>query len=290
MIGRGLRFLWLLVLAAGVFSSRVAHADTPTADACATASDNAQPLRRAGKLRAASEQLRVCVNKSCPTIVRDDCASQLNDLEKAMPTVVFAATDAQGRDLSAVTVRMGDELLVDHLDGTPIDVDPGDHVFRFDTAGSPSVFKKLILHENDKERRVAVAFAAPPKSSPSEVPGEHAEAATTAPTWPAYVVLGVGAAGLAAGVVFTVSAASQNSTLAGECTDGGCNAKYQPQITVYDEDRVLAGIGYGVAIIGAGVGTYLLLASGPSPPKAQAAGTQIEPQIGPGWLGIGGRF
>ncbi|MGH7296183.1 MAG: hypothetical protein ACRELB_14675, partial [Polyangiaceae bacterium] len=283
--------LLLLVPAASVLASSLAQADTPTADACATASDNAQPLRRAGKLGAARDQLRICVKKGCPTIVRDDCASQLNEIDKVMPTVVFAATDAEGRDLSAVNVRMGDELLVDHLDGTPIAVDPGEHLFRFEAAGSPAAVKKLVLHEGEKERRVAVAFAAPSTSSPYEVPGEHAEGAIEAPTrWPGYVALGLGVAGLAVGVIFTVSAVNQNSTLAGECTNGGCDAKYQPQITLYDEDRVLAGIGYGVAIIGAGVGTYLLLASGSSPPRAQWSATQIEPRVGPGWLGIGGHF
>ena len=286
------------LLSATILTSILVHAETPTADGCATASDNAQPLRKAGKLRAAKQQLLICVNKTCPSMVRDDCASQLGEIQKAMPTVVFAATDADGHDLSDVHVQIDGNQLVDHLDGTAVAVDPGEHTFRFEAPRLPPTSKKLVLHETEKERRVAVSFVAP-KGAPSsaaessEPPlGEDAGAPSR---WPAYVAFGVGGAGLVVGVIFTVSAVSQNSTLSGECTfpNGGCDPKYQPQLDALRTDQILAGVGYGVAVVGAGVGTYLLLTSGSPQSKAQAVRTpslQLVPRVGLGWFGVGGRF
>jgi hypothetical protein len=272
-----------------------AKADAPTADACATASDNAQPLRKAGHLGAAKRQLLVCVNKSCPAMVRDDCVSQLSEIEKAMPTVVFAAMDAEDRDLSAVQVRMDGEPLVDHLDGTSVPVDPGEHTFQFEVAGSVVVSRTVVLREGERDRRVVVSFTAPQRTTvPSARHGEpEAESATSPTLWPAYVAVGVGVLGLAAGVIFTVSAINQNSTLAGECTlpNSGCDPRYQPQLDILHKDQVLAGIGYGVAAVGAGLGTYLFVTSGSSSPKAQSrAPSMLVPRIGLGWLGVGGQF
>jgi hypothetical protein len=290
--------VFLLFASAAMLTVSSGRAEGPTADACATASDNAQPLRKAGKLRAAKQQLLICVTKSCPSIVRDDCAGQLGSIEKAMPTVVFVATDAKGGDLSAVHVSMDGQPLADHLDGTPLAVDPGEHMFRFDATGLPSVNKKVVLHETEKERRVALSFSLP-SEGPAPAEGSstpQSEESAAAPTpWPAYVAFGIGGAGLVVGVIFTVSALMQNSLLAGECTlpNGGCDSQYQPQIDRLHTDQILAGVGYGIAVVGAGVGTYLLLTSGSSQQKANAVrapSLQLVPRIGLGWFGVGGRF
>lgn len=289
-----LRSLVLVSLLGVTSTAASAHADAPSADACATASDNAQPLLKARKLRAAKQQLLICVSKSCPSMVRDDCASQLNGIEKAMPTIVFAATDAQGADLSAVIVKMDGQQLADHLDGTPLAVDPGEHEFRFETSGRSPVFKKLVVHETEKERRVALSFAAQ-EAPPSPSEGPTSDQSTSSPTpWVAYTALGIGAVGLIVGVIFTVSALNQNSTLSGECTlpNGGCAPQYQNQVNNLNTDQIVAGVGYGVALVGAGIGTYLLLTSGSStsPAPATTARAQVQPQIGLGWLGLGGQF
>ncbi len=126
----------LLALAFASAVTTMAQADGPSADACATASDNAQPLRKAGKLREAKRQLLVCVSKSCPSMVRDDCAAQLSDVEKAIPTVVFDAKDGRGDDLTSVVVSIDGSQLADHLDGSSLAVDPGRHHFIFKTMGA----------------------------------------------------------------------------------------------------------------------------------------------------------
>jgi hypothetical protein len=66
--------------------TRSAQADgtEPTKQECVAANEAAQDLRRAGKLHGAKQKLLVCMSNSCPKAVRDDCAQQLGEVEKAL--------------------------------------------------------------------------------------------------------------------------------------------------------------------------------------------------------------
>jgi hypothetical protein len=207
-----------------------------------------------------------------------------------MPTVVFAATDSGGQDVSAVRVHMDGELLTNRLDGTALAADPGEHAFRFDADGFPPVNRKLVLQQAEKDRHVALRFGNAPRAGGSAPPPSDDGGAR----WPAYVAFGIGGAGLIAGIVFTALAIGQNSTLARECTlpSEGCNPKYQPDINTLHFDQIAAGVGYGVAVVGAGLGTFFLLTSSPAPSrdKGKEPAVRIFPRIGIGWLGVDGRF
>jgi hypothetical protein len=246
----------LLLSIACALTTASARADGPTAGACATASDNAQPLRKAGSLRAAKEQLLVCVNKSCPAIVRDDCATQLNDVEKATPTVVFEAKDGAGGDVTAVTVTMDDAQLADHLDGTSLAVDPGNHHFVFKMPGAPPVAKDLVIREGEKDRHERIAFE-PGSAGRSAAAGDGAAGPSR---WPVYAAFGVGAVGLVVGAVSGVLALSAKSTLDSECpSKSGCP---QNDVSALSTRAWVSNVGFAVGIVGAGVGTVLLLTSG----------------------------
>jgi hypothetical protein len=285
-----------LVLACALTTSMSAFAEGPSADACATASDNAQPLRKTGKFHEAKQQLLICVNKSCPSMVRNDCSTQLNELEKVTPTIVFEAKDAGGNDVTAVTVTMDGAPLADHLDGTALPVDPGRHHFVLKAVGTnPVVTKDLVIRESEKERHEALVFGAATVSAAAsnDSSGPPTDVEGGSPKWPIYAAFGVGAVGLIVGTIGLVGMVNQNSTLSGECTlpNGGCDPKYQPQLDQLHQDQIVAGIGFGVAVVGAGIGTYLLLTASSPPAKAQASGqVRVSPRIGIGWLGVGGQF
>lgn len=135
-----------------------ARADDLTKEQCVEANENAQALRQGGKLRAARAQLLICLANSCPGPVRDDCGEQLVALERAAPTVVFAAEGPAGNTLSAVQVTMDGTRLADHLDGSALVVDPGEHVFALVADGYTSVSKKLVIREGMKGRKEVVRF------------------------------------------------------------------------------------------------------------------------------------
>ncbi|MCL2448559.1 MAG: hypothetical protein FWD17_06410, partial [Polyangiaceae bacterium] len=107
--------------------SSVARADGSSipAKTCIDANAKAQELRHDGKLAAVRAELNRCVDRACPSMVRDDCARRLDELDHAQPTVVFSVKDGDGADMSAVSVTIDGQKVADRLDGSALPVDPG---------------------------------------------------------------------------------------------------------------------------------------------------------------------
>jgi hypothetical protein len=282
--------LLLVTLLGALLASASSAAAEPTKNECIAANESAQDLRQAGKLREARARLTICVAASCPGTLREDCAQRVNEIDTAMPSVVFEAKNGSGNDLGAVRVTMDGQPFAQRLDGTAIPADPGEHRFYFEADGLPRTEKTLVFREGDKSRRERVVFD--PGSGGSD---DTADNATGHSNWPTYVAFGVGGAGLVLGVIFTIAAVNQNSTLAGECTlpSGGCDPSFQSQIDALHRDQIVAGSGYAVAFVSSGVGAYLLLRSISPSSKTRAIETpvvKIVPRLGLGWFGVGGQF
>ena len=207
-----------------------ARAEDPTKEQCISANEDAQTLRQKGHLQAARTQLLVCVRTSCPTAVRDDCAQRLNDLENAIPTIVFTAKGAGDVDLSDVKVTMDGVAVATRLDGAALTVEPGEHSFEFTTAGYPPVLKTLVLREGVKRRQEQIVFA--PIGGPVDpAPTTIAPASEPVPPAPpaesgegrrilAYVLGGAGVVGLGLGAVFALKAKSTYDDSNAYCPGG----------------------------------------------------------------------
>lgn len=189
-----------------------AHAEDLTTAQCVSVNEHAQALRRGGELRAARTNLRRCVSRSCPGPVRVDCATRLDEVERAMPSLVFVAKDAKGADLVAVSVAMDGVVLTDQLDGSALSVDPGEHTFELTTKGASPVSTHLVLREGMKGRHELVVFGTPPQGV--ETPARQADAPTPAPEARdgssqrllGLIVGGAGIVGLGIGTYFGVRA------------------------------------------------------------------------------------
>jgi hypothetical protein len=97
------------------------------------------------------------------------------------------------------------------------------------------------------------------------------------------------ALGLIVGGITGVLAMGKHSTLSKECPNGSCPAGTpQSDLSSYHTMGLLSTIGFAVAIVGGGVGTYFLLTAPSAPPAPQTTG--IHPFIGPGIVGAVGRF
>ena len=120
-----------------VVAARSADAADPTTAECLSANEASLTARSQQKLRDARAKLLTCAAPSCPRDVRDECTRGINEINAALPTIVFEAKDDAGADLIAVKVTMDGEVLTDHLEGTAIAVDPGAHTFAFESAGHP---------------------------------------------------------------------------------------------------------------------------------------------------------
>ena len=210
-------------------SVREAAADAPTNAQCIAANENAQTLRRGGKLQAARAELLACVVPGCPSVVRDDCAERLDEIEKAIPTIVFSATGSAHEDLSAVTVTMDGEPLTEHLGGSPVRVDPGDHTFAFVAEGYTAVVRKLVVREGVKGRQEVVAFASSAPGLAVPVDPNVAASTTERPTIDprprrqrtiGYVIAGAGVLGIGLGTYFGLHAKATYDDASAHCPAG----------------------------------------------------------------------
>lgn len=203
----------LAALLAGALTSTPAHAGDPTTADCLAASEASFKFGNAHALRAERHELLVCSASSCPADIRNECMRRVDEVNRAIPTLIFEAKDQNGQDLTAVKVTMDGETLAERLEGIALSVDPGEHSFAFETPGQPIVEKKFVILEAQKERRESIAFGAPRAARAEIAPEPHPAAPEhglgTQKT-AALIVGGVGVASVAVGTIFGLQALSKH--------------------------------------------------------------------------------
>ena len=291
LLPAGLTVLAMLVASP---DARADGSTNPSKHECVEASEAGQDLQQAGKLREARSKLAVCIADTCPGPVREDCAARLAAVDRAVPSIVFEAKDGAGNDLTAVRVTLDGRAIAERLNGSAIDIDPGEHRFTFEVAGQPTVERKLVIRERDKERRERVIFGvaapAPPTVATQVAPSPGA------PTTPpedggqgrrvlGLVAGGVGLVGLAVGGIFGGLTFSSWGNVNSECPNhAGCSA----QATNNHSNAVTfgtvstAGFIAGGVLLAGGVTLYFTAPGDRSP--------SVGIQMAPGGLGVAGRF
>jgi len=294
------------LLAVSLLSGRASA--TPNTDQCIDADTQAQDLRRGGKLLSARAALQICTDAACPQLVREDCTQRLNELTHAVPSLIFIARDGTGRALSAVAVTIDGKPLVDHLDGSAIAVDPGEHTFAFQAAGLAKATLKLPIREGEHARRHEILIGPPPTetaSSPQPATtsadadaalqdsGSSADAnarATSSVSTQrilAYSALGLGATGIIVGTVFGLKSKSKHDD-ASACDDTTCPDEPSFQA---NKDAIKFGnistVSFIVGAVGLAGGVALWITE-----KPNQASSKANAQIGLGFgsLQVRGRF
>jgi hypothetical protein len=272
-----------------------------TKDQCIDANGRAQHLRTDGKLLEARDQLRICANPACPAIVRSDCTKRIDELEAAQPTIAFEAKDGAGADLVAVKVTVDGKPLADKVDGTPLQVDPGQHVFTFEIAGQPPVTRTLVLTEGVKGRHEQIVLG--PALAPAPAPTPPPPAAGLPETEPAVAsggggmgtqkILGlaaggVGVAGLVVGGVFGAMTLSEKSQQQSACGSPCSPASHAQAVNDHSSgmtDSTISTIGFiagGALVVG---GAVLFFTAHPSS-QQPSTGVLFTPSVGPGGGGL----
>lgn len=244
--------------------------ESKDADACADTAEKGQLLKIKGKLREARRTFLECVKDACPPLVRKDCGQFLVDLESAMPTIVVAAREPNGGDLTDVRVLVDGELLTARLEGKALAMDPGVHKFRFEAKGRVTVEQTIVVREGERNRVIGVTLAS------DEVPATVVDKPST-PVG-AWVAASIGLAGFGTFAAFGLSARSEFNDLEKRCGT---------RCPESDVDRVrgralVADIGLAVGILGAGIATYLFI--------DHARKVSVQPALGAGWLGVTASF
>ncbi len=180
--------------------------------ACVSAYQDAQSLRKDDKLRAAKEQLVRCASDACPAVLSRDCVQWLREVDDALPSVVLTVSGPDGNEAVDVHVTLDGAPLVDRLDGHAVAIDPGVHTLTFTIAGTDPYEQRVVIREGEKLRPIAVTFPRSTSATPPPPPPPTSVAQRPIPTV-VYPFAAIGVLGLAGFSVFALHGLSQKSTL-----------------------------------------------------------------------------
>ena len=281
-----------------------ARAADPSASECLDASAASLRLDSLHRLRAERAELLICAALSCPADVRNECIRRVDDVNAAIPTIMFEVKDAAGNDLSAVKVSMDGQTLTDRLEGIALPIDPGAHLFTFEAGGQTLVRKHFVIREGEKRRRESIVLgtAASPAqhraSDESPSPPSPLDRAPATPQSPekapphraarplSLIAAAAGVAGLGLGTVFGLRAMSKRDDARAACP-GLCAD--QAGVTLW-RDAARAGTVSTIAFAVGGAGVLgaaaLWLASGTATPATPS----VDVAVGPGTMALRGRW
>ncbi len=234
---------------------------------CARAYEQTQLQRRTGHLVEARASAIECSAQSCPQVLAKDCSRWVAEIEPAIPRVVLSIKDAEGAPLAGTAIYLDGTRLADVAGGQSIEVNPGEHVLRFERPGQPPIERRTLFIEGEKNHRVRVAFDEPRAGGRSGAPPAKRRSPPTA----AIIAAGVSAAALVTSAIFGVRALRQRA----ELERSQCKPRCDPtDALALERSAAFADIAGAVAIVAAGSSIYLFLSQPPAPvaPSPSAGG------------------
>jgi hypothetical protein len=244
---------------------------------CVAASDRGQEQRDKGHLLEARASFRQCASDECPAMLRKDCATWLEDVDRNLPTVVLGAKDAHGSDLLAVKILVDGTPHQEELEsGRAIALDPGPHVFRFEHPPDAPVELTAVLRMGERNRGIIGTFGpppAPPPPQPALIAAAHVEPPVDLPPprrsrispW-GWVLGGVGLGALGSFAYFGATGLSEKSTLRSQCGSSCTDEQVSPLKTRY----IAADVSLGVGVLALAAAAWIILHPSLDEPKAGA--------------------
>jgi hypothetical protein len=271
--------------------------------------DHARALVGLGRLVEAHERYELVMREGLPTNVpwswQRAAADAERELAELKPRLAWLTIRVRGP--SKPTVEIDDRDIPRAALGVRRATDPGAHVIKVRASGYGSKEQSVTLGEGEvKELEVslelegdAVGRAELDEQLPEERARAAARARTAAPNNTlAYVMLGIGGAGLVTGAVTGGMALGLRSKLNKDCTDGVCHPELDSQAKRYQKDidryRLLgtvSGVGFGAGVAAAATGGVLLwLNSRDREQGSASAGLHATPYLSSDEIGVFGHF
>lgn len=214
--------------------------------------------------------------------------------------------------LPGFRLMRGGVALAPVLWGTAMNVDPGFYELQASADGHDSWSSRVEVGPRADRASVTIPLlqprpeAAPPASSTpvappappaSSTPVASSQPAPTAPPaavarperWPAFVALGLGAAGLGLGAYFGLRSFSDARHANERCPERTCNdagAVRRGNDAVREAN--LSNVAFGLGLVATGVGAYLWFST-PAPSPPGTARLQWSPSVAPGHFTMSGR-
>ncbi len=263
--------IWAIVAAAAWAPSNVDAADK-TSLGCIQASDEGQTARDNGHLLRARELFAQCSEPKCPTLIRRDCTSWIEQLQAQIPSVVLGARDAEGHDVLDARVTIDGQPLEDKVRGGPIELEPGPHVIRWESAGVEPVEMRIALRAQEKNRAVVATFSRSTSMTMAPAAPAPAKVGLLALPTATYVLGGVGVAALGAFAYVGLRARRDSEALHETCAP----ACARDDVAALKTKLLVADVALGVGAVSLAAAAVIAL-TGRTPTSKTAWDLRVAP-------------
>jgi hypothetical protein len=262
-----------------------------------------------GRLVQASERyhdvLRARIADDAPSAYRsavETARIEVAHLRKRIPTLEVAV---QGSPSESARLTVDGRVIPQALWNAGFPVDPGAHRVELEDEGH-RLLEAVVLAEGESKRLAlslqAGATPLPPEGQATGLPatsprtsGRPAGRASDAPASDGspqrtvgWVVLGVGAAGIALGAGTGLWAAGKRSDLDSTCAGGVCPDSVGGDVDSYNTLRRVSTLSFALGAVAAGTGLVLVVTSPQAAGPARAG--HVSLRLGAGTLAVGGGF
>jgi hypothetical protein len=245
-----------------------AHAQAADRQTCVSTYEQAQQHQKGGRLVKALEAFNQCAQDNCPSVVRQQCALALPELEQSVPSVVFDASDADGNQVIDVRVDVDGALAASRLDGRAVSLDPGRHVVRFEAPGGRVVEQTIVMLEGQRRRPVRAQFG----------PGDEASGDEQRPYGVVpWIVAGAGVTVAVVGLVVFVVGKNEIADAEESCPSRACDNQALVDEGNAGRSKSIAGkvlLGAGGALVAGGLIWQL---AGNRAPASPAVSLSVRP-------------
>ena len=250
--------------------------------------------------------------------------AHIGQLEPVLSRLVLEVPSAA--DLPDLEVRRDGSVVGRAAWGSPIPVDPGDHVIEAAAPGKSTWKQSVVVGARADTKVVAIpaledaaaqdsasslapapiARAAAPRDSGDDgsaserQPHDQQPAGSGGSTAPAWIAIAVGVAASGAGTYFALNAVSLKSDADHNCPNDACSAQGAQQTSDAIKSANFATASFAVGIVGVGLGAILFAtrssshgtgsAAHSAPVVASVTGGNVFLGPGGGEIGISGRW
>lgn len=250
----------LLIFVAMVVTSTMGVARaSERGEACASFAEQGERLRDEHKLLAARKAFLSCSQSECPDFVKRDCAKWYEQLAQSIPTIVVEARDAERHDVPGARLMIDGAVAREHLDGLPVEVDPGEHTLTIEAPGFTTYSERVLVAESERGRVVPLRIARPVAHEPRH----------RMPGWIPWTVGLFGVAALGGFVAAEIVGQNDYSSLRAQC--GDARTCTPAQVGATRTDFILAAVSLGVGVLAIGTATILFIVRSSHDDRADTA-------------------
>ncbi len=223
--------------------------------------------------------------------------THIASLEPTLSRLVIQVPE--GSDLAELEIKRDGSAVRRAAWGSAMPVDPGDHLIEASAHGKITWKHSVSVGAKADMKTVVVPQL---ENAPTPPPGPVSSTAplsvqtdtrgpnrSSAAGW---VAMGFGAAGLGVGTFFGLRALSQQKEADKNCNGDLCHPAGLAANSEAIKAANLATVGFGVGIVGIGVGTYLFLSGGSSSSRTATNSPTIVGSVGTssGGIAVSGRW